>query len=166
MLLSITRSFKSASTSSLLVIPNLLPINLTIFELSAHRLISCEKNSFSPSSLNTIESVFASCDLSISVDKRKRFFSPDFPPWSYQKSNFEVISLVNQDPPLLSIQENGMTIWTRAMKLKSGVGITIVSCSTSAGVHSQQAKLPDYLTIEQAHSHALNYLLHSTIQNP
>lgn len=80
MLLSVTRSFKSVPTSSLLVISSLLPIHLKILEMSAHRLISCYASSFSPSSLKTIESVFDSCDLSTPVDQHRRFFSSEFPP--------------------------------------------------------------------------------------
>ena len=96
---SITRSFKSASTSSLLVISNLLPINLKVLELTAYKLISYKKQSFSYLSANTIESVFAGCGLLLSfvpVDKRRKFVSSDFPPWKYHKPKFDVVSSADQ----------------------------------------------------------------------
>ena len=132
-LICITRSFKSASTSSLLVISNLLPINLKIFEFSAHQFISYNKNSFSSLSANTIESVFAGCDLSLPIDKRKRFFSSEFPPWMYHKLKFEVMSSADQHQHLAS-NSRTLTIWTSAIKTEKGVEIAIVSCSASAMV--------------------------------
>ena len=158
-LICITRSFKSASTSSLLVISNLLPINLKIFEFSAHQFISYNKNSFSSLSANTIESVLAGCDLSLPIDKRKRFFSSEFPPWMYHKLKFEVMSSADQHQHLAS-NSRTLTIWTTAIKTEKGVEIAIVSCSASAMVQSQQSKLPDFVTLEQAHTQALSIALH------
>ena len=160
MLMSITRSFKSASTSSLLVISNLLPIKFKILELSACQFISYDKNQFSPPSINTIESVFAGCGLGASVDKRKKFFSFEFPPWVYLKPTFQAVSPGDQDHQFLAPHDKNMSILTSAIKTEKGVGIAIVSCSAGAIIHSHQAKLPDFITTEQAHTQALDLALH------
>ncbi len=52
-----------------------------------------------------------------------------------------------------------MNIWTSAIKTEKGVGIEIVSCSAGAIVHSLQAKLPDFITTEQAHTKAVDLAL-------
>jgi hypothetical protein len=136
-----------------------LPIKFKILELSACQFISYDKNQFSPLSINTIESVFAGCGLGASVDKRKKFFSFEFPPWVYLKPTFQAVSPGDQDHQFLAPHDKNMSILTSAIKTEKGVGIAIVSCSAGAIIHSHQAKLPDFITTEQAHTQALDLAL-------
>ena len=70
-------------------------------------------NDFSPSSVKTIESVFASCDLSASVPNDRRFHSKTQPQWVQQQLCF---TTTIDDFPLLPSAADRVIIYTNAYR--------------------------------------------------
>ena len=91
--LLLTRSFKSASTESLLVLSNLLPLDIRIIELAAQRYLSTFGELFSPASFKTIQSFLPNI---LSIPPVSKSYQPHLnshPPWTF---SFDIISVFVQ----------------------------------------------------------------------
>ena len=79
---SMVRSFKSASTSALIVLSNTLPIELKAFEIATTRILSMQDNILSPSSKKVINWVINIMGNGWVVEKETNYHSSAYPPWS------------------------------------------------------------------------------------
>lgn len=113
----LTRSSKNVSTSVLLVISNILPIDLKIFEISASRFLIAKYNDFFPSFVKTIESVVATCNLSAYVHNDRRFHSKMQPPLVQQQLCF---TTTIDDFPLQPSAADRVIIYTLCYKKNLG----------------------------------------------
>ena len=138
MLKLITRSFKSVPTTSMLILENLLPINLTALELSYTRKLSFINLAYTPSSLKAIGKVLPNIITQTQLDNSRKYFSPNHPPWSTWKLDY-----INAPSPLPLLSSNSETlqIYVGVAKTEGGIGVAIACCSQKEVVYTEKESL-------------------------
>jgi hypothetical protein len=156
MLELITRSFKSVPTTSMLILANLLPINLTALELSYTRKLSFINLAYTPSSLKAIGKVLPEIKTQTQLDNSRKYFSPNHPPWSTWKLDY-----INAPSPLPLLSSNSETlhIYVGVTKTEGGIGVAIACCSQKEVVYTEKESISYNTTTVQAKLHGLHLAL-------
>ena len=121
--LLLTRSFKSASTESLLVLSNLLPLDICIIELAAQRYLSTFGELFSPALLKTIQSFLPNI-LSIPSDSKSyQQHLNSHPPWTF---SFDIISVFGQSN--ISLAPVNSTLFASSLVFHTRAAMRVWGC--------------------------------------
>lgn len=123
MLKLITCSLKSVPTTSMLILSNLLPINLTALVLSYTRKLSFINLAYTPSSLKAIGIVLPENKTQTLLGYSRKYFSPNHPPWS--TSTLDYVNAPSPLPLLPSNSEETLHIHVGVTKTEAGTGVAI-----------------------------------------
>ena len=156
----ITRSFKSVSTESLLIMPNLFPIDLKIFEITALRYFSKRDPQFSSSSEKHLKKVLPSVPFMPRIEQTASPHSNGFPSWIF---NYKIGFISPNETVSLASAENGtVRVYPCGFHEGTSAGFCIVATDATGIANIQHGSL-EVDTIYQVSSFAILFVNQQTI---
>jgi ribonuclease HI len=160
MALLITKSFRTASTESLLLLAGLLPIDYRVREIASLRLLEHSNQPFCPSSKSMIHKWLQLHHLPNVIEKTLSHHLPEHPPWLIDST--VSVNAVPKNPPLNLTPTDSSTVraYTDGSVLgRNQAGFALVIADCSGEIHTAQRHLPPDSSIFQAEGLAMSSAL-------
>lgn len=159
----VSRSFKSVSTSSLIILSNVLPLDLKAVECAVSRFFLLKDFPYAPSSKKAISWVLSKLGYNLEVEKTESFHSSEYPPWMpTMRPNCEVIP---ESSTVSSIISNFIDESKRIFINMSSESIRLFFDSSSSEILHQEISFPKHANRLQAECVALHQALSHVIQS-
>jgi ribonuclease HI len=160
MALLITKSFRTASTESLLILAGLLPIDYRVREIASLRLLEHNNQPFCPSSKSMVHKWLFHHHLPAAIEKTISHHLPEHPPWLID--SMISVNAVPKSPPLNLSPTDSSTVraYTDGSVLgRNQAGYALVIADSSGEIHTSQQHLPPDSSIFQAEGLAMSKAL-------
>jgi hypothetical protein len=133
--LLLTKSFKTASTESIILLANMTPVDHVIIRNAAGRLLSNRDDPFTPSSYHFLNYSLPELAIKEKSDKSESPFSGSLPPWDF---GFNISFLPKHIVvPQLPSDENTVNVYSVNTQ-SSGLTVTGIVATNHTGVISSQ----------------------------